>query len=379
MRNLGFLIVFFAALNVVSCEKKTEDSVKIGGIFPLSGDVAVYGVDCRNGITLAIEEINARGGVLGKTIELIAEDDEGAPEKTVNAYKKLVAKDGVNMIIGSLTSGCTIAITSLAQAQKIVQIAPAATNPSVTLAGDFIFRACYTDPFQGGVGGLFASQHLNAGSAAVLYDISNDYSTGLMDNFVKAFTREGGVIVASESYNKGDVDFNAQITKIKAANPDVVYLPDYYSTVSLIAKQLRSQGVNAPIAGADGWDGLTENAGDEALNGFYSNHYAPDSTDQKVIDFVNAYKARFNNSSPTSFAALGYDSAYLLYDAIVKAGGAKDSTAIKNALAGTDGQYLTGDLSFDENRNPIKSAVMLEIVKGEDGKLKTIYKATVNP
>ncbi|MDR0551888.1 MAG: ABC transporter substrate-binding protein [Spirochaetaceae bacterium] len=366
-------------LTMTACGGGNSNTVKIGGVFPLSGDVAVYGVDCRNGILLAIDEINNAGGIGGKKVELISEDDEGNPEKTVNAYKKLTTKDKVKMVIGSLTSGCTIAITELAQTQKVVQIAPAATNPAVTNAGDFIFRTCYTDPFQGTVGGLFAARDLAAQKGAVLYDVGNDYSTGLMDNFVKAFEAEGGIMVAKESYNKGDVDFNAQITKVKAAAPDVVYLPDYYSTVSLIAKQLRAQGVNTPIVGADGWDGLTENAGDEVLNGFYSNHYAADSTDGKVLNFVNNYKAMFNSTVPTGFAALGYDSMYLLKDAMVKANTTQDSVAIKDALAATNGSYLTGNLSFDAKRNPVKSAVMVELVKGADGKLTTQYKTTVNP
>jgi branched-chain amino acid transport system substrate-binding protein len=256
-------------------------------------------------------------------------------------------------------------------------MAPAATATAVTDAGDYIFRACFIDPFQGTVGGAFAANNLKAKQAAVLYDNGNDYSVGLTENFVAAFQKAGGTIAARESYVKGDVDFNAQITKIKAVNPDVVYLPDYYNTVALIARQLRSQGITAPIVGADGWDGLTENAGDEVLNGFFSNHYAPDSTEPKVVAFVKDYQAR-NKSVPTAFAALGYDSMYLVRDAMVKAWNTSDSAAIKDALAQTKGDYLTGNLSFDAKRNPVKSAVMLEIVK-QDGKLVTAYKTTVNP
>jgi branched-chain amino acid transport system substrate-binding protein len=377
MKKLTFVAVLCAAIfTFAGCAKKSANTITIGGIFPLSGPVAVYGIDAKNGIELAIAEINAAGGIDGKQIALVSEDDEGNAEKSVNAYKKLTTSNKVNMIIGSLTSGCTIAITSLAQAQKVVLMAPAATNPVVTDAGDFIFRACYTDPFQGAVGGQFAAVDLGAKNAAILYDNGNDYSVGLKDNFVLAFQSRGGTIAAQESYITGDIDFNAQLTKIKSVNPDVVYLPDYYSTVSLIAKQLRAQGINCPIVGADGWDGLTENAGDEVLNGFYSNHYAPDSTDSKVQKFVNDYKAKYN-SVPTAFAALGYDSLYLLKDAIVKAG-YTDSTAIKNALAATNGSYLTGNLSFDAKHNPVKSAVMVELVKSGNG-LTTVYKTTVNP
>ncbi|MDR1985388.1 MAG: ABC transporter substrate-binding protein [Treponema sp.] len=357
-------------------EAKGSGAITIGGIFPLSGPVAVYGVEARNGIELAIEEVNAAGGINGQKLVLISEDDEGNPEKTVNAYKKLTTKDKAAIIIGSLTSGCTQAITSLAQAQKVLLVAPAATMESITDAGDFIFRACFIDPFQGTVGGLFAAADIGAKKAAVLYDNGNDYSVGLTDNFVAAFEQQGGTVVARESYITGDVDFNAQLTKIKSADPDVVYLPDYYSTVSLIAKQLRAQGIEAPIVGADGWDGLTENAGDEVLNGFYSNHYASDSTDPKVVNFVKAYQGKFK-SVPVSFAALGYDALYLIKDAILRAG-STDASKVRDALAQTKGSYVTGNLTFDSKRNPIKSAVMVELVKN-NGKLATVYKTTVNP
>lgn len=374
---LGIVGAAVLALVLASCSKAESNSVKIGGIFPLSGQVAVYGVECKNGVDLAIEEINAAGGINGKPVVLVSEDDEGNPDKTVNAFKKLSTKDGVKVVIGSLTSGCTQAITTLSQASKVVQIAPAATAPAITDAGDFIFRACFIDPFQGTVGGKFAAETLGKKRAAILYDIGNDYSVGLADNFKIAFTKAGGSIVSEESYATNDKDFNAQLTKIKNANPDVVYLPDYYGTVALIAKQLRAQGINVPMVGADGWDGLTSNAGDEVLGGYYSNHYAVDSTESAVKKFVESFRAKYNKD-PNSFAALGYDCVYLIRDAIVAAG-AEDSIAVRDALAKTDGDYVTGHLTFDEKHNPIKSAVMLELVKADDGTLKTVYNTTVNP
>ncbi len=369
-------VVMIAGMMFTGCSKKTSDTIKIGGIFPLSGSVAVYGTECRNGVELAINEINAAGGINGKMLELVAEDDEGSPEKSVNAYKKLVTKDKCSIIIGSLTSGCTAAISSLAQAQKVLLLAPAATQTDITDAGDYVFRACFIDPFQGTVGGKFALEDLGAKNAAVLYDVQTDYSIGLYENFKVVFEQGGGKVVAEESYSTGDKDFNAQLTKIKTTNPDVVYLPDYYGTVALIAKQLRAQGINAPIVGADGWDGIIDNAGDEVLNGFYSNHYAADSTDGKVVTFVNSYKAKYG-STPVSFAALGYDCVYLLKDAMGAAKSA-DSTTLKDQLMKTNGAYVTGNLTFDAKRNPVKSAVMLEIVK-QDGKLVPVYKTTVNP
>lgn len=376
-RNFALAAALVAVVAFAGCKKAESATIKIGGIYPLSGAVAVYGVEARNGVQLAVEEINAAGGINGKMVELVAEDDEGNPEKSVNAYKKLTTKDGVKFIIGSLTSGCTQAITSLAQAQKVLVIAPAATMASVTDAGNYIFRTCFIDPFQGTVGAKFAASDLGAKKAAVLYDVGNDYSVGLYDNFKIAFEAAGGTIAAAESYNTGDKDFNAQLTKIKNANPDVVYLPDYYGTVALIAKQLRAQGITSPIVGADGWGGIVDNAGDEVLNGFYSDHYAADSTDAKVVEFVNKYTAKFS-AKPTSFAALGYDAMYIIKDAIVAAGSV-ESEAVRAAVEKTSGSYVTGNLTFDEKRNPTKSAVILEIVKNAEGKLTPVYKTTVNP
>ncbi|WP_177528754.1 ABC transporter substrate-binding protein [uncultured Treponema sp.] len=373
---LGTAVVS-AMMMAASCSGKKNDTIKIGGIAPLSGGVAVYGTECKNGIDLAIEEINAAGGINGQKIEFICEDDEGDSAKSVNAYKKLVTKDRVKVIIGSLPSGCTMAITNLAQAQKVVQIAPAATAVAITDAGNYVFRACYTDPFQGKIGGKFAYENLGTKKAAILYDIGNDYSVGLTDNFTAEYTSMGGSIVSKESYSTGDKDFNAQLTKIKAANPEVIYLPDYYGTVALIAKQLRAQGINVPIVGADGWDGLTDNAGDEVLNGYYSNHYSENSSSAAVQTFVKSFKAKYNKA-PNSFAALGYDCVYMLRDAMKASGSTDDSAKIRDALEATNGDYVTGHIVFDANRNPVKSAVMIKLVKADDGKLATAYEATVD-
>ncbi len=373
--------VMAALLALTSCGAKETNEIKIGGIFPLSGAVAVYGVECKNGIDLAIEEINAAGGINGKNVVLISEDDEGNPDKTVNAYQKLTSKDGAKIIIGSLTSGCTQAITNRAQAQKVVQIAPAATAPAITDAGDYIFRACFIDPFQGRVGGKFSAETLNAKTAAILYDTGNDYSVGLTENFEAAFTQAGGKIVAKEAYTTNDKDFNAQLTKIKSANPDVVYLPDYYNVVALIAKQLRAQGIEAPIVGADGWDGILGNSSAEVLNGFYSNHYAADSTNPVVQNFVANFEKKFGRQ-PTAFAALSYDSIYMLKDAIEKSGSKdveKDISKIRDILESNEGDYVTGHLTFDTKHNPVKSAVMIEMIKNEDGSLGEKYAATVQP
>jgi branched-chain amino acid transport system substrate-binding protein len=369
------------ALTTIGCGSKKSNTIKLGSVGPLSGAVAVYGMEAKDGVELAVAEINAAGGINGQMIELVAEDDEGDPAKTVNAFKKLTVQDGIKFVIGSLTSGCTKAITDQSQAAKVLQIAPAATAENITIDENgrtipYVFRACFIDPFQGTVGAKFAVENLKAKKAAILYDVGNDYSVGLTDNFEETFVKAGGAVV-KESYSTGEKDFNAQITKIKNAKPDVVYLPDYYGTVALIAKQLRAQGVNVPFIGGDGWDGLTENAGTEVLNGFYSNHYAVDSSDEAVQKYVAAFKNRYNRE-PTSFAALAYDSVYMLKDAILKAG-TTDVAKVRDAFEATEGDYVTGHLTFDAKHNPVKSAVMLELVEGSDGKLKTVYKATVNP
>jgi branched-chain amino acid transport system substrate-binding protein len=361
---------------VLSCKVKESDTYTIGAIFPLSGSVAFYGNESRDGGLLAVEEINADGGLLGKKIILLSEDDEGNAEKTVNAFTKLTTRDKVTLVFGSSTSGPTQAISTQAQRAKVVVISPSATAVEVTNAGDFIFRACFIDPFQGVVGADFASGTLGCTRAAVLYDAGADYNTGLAEAFKNQFRALGGQIVADEAYQTGDVDFNAQVTRIRAAGPDVVYLPNYYNDVSLQAKQLRDQGITCALVGGDGWDSLVDNAGDEVLNGFWSSGFASDTTDPKGAAFVRAFEKRFNRPA-SQFAALGYDAMMLLLDGI-KAAGTFDSSAVKDAMAKTNGTYVTGNIRFDANRNPIKGAAILEIVR-QDGKLVNAYKTTVNP
>jgi len=374
------VVLFVAALCVASMAfaggAKDSDTVSIGAIFPLSGGVAYYGNESRDGALLAIEEINAAGGLLGKKLALISEDDEGNAEKTVNAFTKLTSRDKVTIILGSSTSGPTQAVSTLAQRNKVVLISPSATNIDVTKAGDFVFRACFIDPFQGVVGADFAYQTLGSRRAAVLYDAGADYNTGLAEAFKNQFKAIGGQVVADEAYQTGDVDFNAQVTRIKAANPDVVYLPNYYNDVSLQAKQLRDQGVTCALVGGDGWDSLIDNAGDEALNGYWSSGFASDTTDPRGVAFVQAFQAKYNRPA-SQFAALGYDAMLLVADGI-KAAGTFDTSAVKNAIAQIEGTYVTGNIRFDSDRNPIKGATILEIVR-KGGDLANVYKTTVNP
>jgi branched-chain amino acid transport system substrate-binding protein len=374
MKKFGLLL---AALCIaVSAFGADKDTVAIGAVLPLSGSVAFYGTESRDGVLLAIEQINAAGGLLGKKITLIAEDDEGNAEKSVNAFTKLTSRDKVSYIIGSSTSGATQAMTALAQRRKVILISPSATNTAVTRAGDYIFRACFIDPFQGVVGADFAFDTLSSRRAAILYDAGADYNSGLADSFRKQFKANGGQVVADEAYQSGDVDFNAQITRIKAARPDVVYLPNYYNDVALQARQLRSQGITVALVGGDGWDGLVDNAGNEVTNGYWSSGFAADTTDPKGQAFVRAYTAKFRKPA-SQFAALGYDTMMLIADGI-KAANTFDTAKVKAAMAKINGSYITGRIRFDANRDPIKGAAILEIVR-KDGKLVNTYKTTVNP
>jgi len=371
-----FVVALCAMSLVLSCKKKESDSVSIGAIFPLSGGVAFYGNESRDGALLALEQVNAAGGLLGKKLILLSEDDEGDATKAVNALTKLTTRDKVSFILGSSTSGPTQAMAPLAQRNQVILISPSATNINVTKPGDFIFRACFIDPFQGVVGADFAYDTLGSRRAAILYDAGADYNTGLAESFRNQFKARGGQIVADEAYQSGDVDFNAQVTRIRAVNPDVVYLPNYYNDVSLQAKQLRAQGINCALVGGDGWDSLTDNAGDEILNGFWSSGFASDTTDPKGVNFVRTFQARFNREA-SQFAALGYDTMMLVIDGI-KAAGSFDPSAVKNAMAKLSGSYVTGNIRFDSDRNPIKGAAILEIVR-QNGKLVNTYKTTVNP
>lgn len=354
----------------------TNNKIKLGAIQPISGQVSAYGTQTRDAINMAIEEINAKGGVLGKQIEMIVEDDEASPDKTKNAFKKLVAKDKVIGIVGALTSKCSLAIAPEAQAKKIIMITPSSTNDTVTDAGNYIFRACYNDSFQGQVVAQFAYNTLKGKNAAILYDVANDYSKGLKTNFEEKFTALGGKIVSAQSYSTNDKDFAAQLTKIKGTKPDVLFIPDYYSTVSLIAKQVRSQGLTIPMLGADGWDEITNNAGDEVIDCYYSNHYSPDANDPEVKTFVTKYTDKYK-VTPNALAALGYDATYILVEAIAKAG-STDPEKIRLAMMDTNRKFVTGNIKFNEKRNPVKSAVMVKIIK-KGGKLATEFAGTVNP
>ncbi len=364
LMSLIFVMVSFAA-----------EDVRIGLVTPLTGDVATFGESTRNAAVLWAEEVNAKGGLLGGKVVLAIEDDRNIPAETANAVQKLISQNKVVAVVGSVASKCTLAGAPIAQSAKVPMISPTSTNEAVTKVGDYIFRACFIDPFQGTVMAKFAFTKLNAKNAAMLYDIGNDYTKGLAENFKKSFEALGGKIVASETYGVGESDFSAQLTKIRSAKPDVLFLPDYYNSVGLQAKQARQLGITATFLGGDGWDSseLVPIGGSAIEGGMFSNHYAPGSADPVAKNFYDNYVKKFG-APPDALAALAYDACLIVGEAITKAG-KLDKTAIRDAMAATkDLHAVSGVLTFDANRNPIKSAVILEVKGG-----KFVYRDTVNP
>lgn len=345
------------------------ETIKIGAIGPLTGAVSQYGIATINGVKMYIDEVNAAGGIDGKQIELLIEDEKGAEDEAVNVYEKL-ASDGMVALIGDVTSKPSIAVAGRAAQSGMPMISPTGTAYEITQAGDNVFRACFLDPFQSEMLATFASQDLSAKTAAILFNVSDDYSVGLKDAFVAKAAELGLEIVAEESYNQDDVDFKAQLTKIAATNPDVLLLPDYYSKAVLIAAQIKEVGLDAIMLGPDGWDGVLKATDTpEVLEGaYFCNHYAP--TDEKIQPFIKNYQEAYGDD-PNAFATLGYDAAQVMVAAI-KAAGSTDSAAIVEALKNSSVEGLTGKITFDEDGNPIKVAHILTIKDGQYEFVKNI-------
>jgi branched-chain amino acid transport system substrate-binding protein len=362
-------------LVVLALALRAQDTIKVGEYASLTGKEASFGQQSHKGLTLAIEELNAAGGVLGKKLELITEDNQTKPGESATAVKKLISRDKVVALIGEVASGRSLEAAPIAQAAKIPMIAPAATNPKVTQTGNYIFRVCFIDPFQGTVMAKFAQTDLKAKKVAVLSSVSNAYSVGLAKFFKETFTANGGIIVSEKNFSEGDKDFRAQLTAVKAAGADAVFVPSYYTEAALIARQARDLGINVPFFGGDGWvaDQLLE-IGGEALNGcYYSTHFSPENQDPVVQAFVKKFKARWGaNENPDAFAALGYDAAYVLVDAIKRAG-STDGPKLRDALAATKNfTGVTGVTNIDANRDASKPAAIIAIKKGKLEFLKTV-------
>lgn len=345
----------------------TGDTIKIGGLAPLTGDVSVYGVAVDNGVKMAVEEINADGGVLGKQIEYIVYDEKGDATEAVNAYNKLVQSDNVVAIVGDVTSKPTLAVAQQAAKDKIPLITASGTAENITQASENIFRACFIDPFQGELMASYASKKLEKKTAAIIYNISDDYSKGLYEAFEAAAGDLGIEVVQVEGYGKGTVDFKAQLTNIKSKNPDVIFLPVYYQDVALIAVQAKELGIEAQFLGADGWDGVigqVDESNMDAVNGaYFCSQYSAQSDDPNLQAFLSKYKETYGMDA-SQFAVLGYDAMKMLAQAISEAG-STDSAAITSAMAAIDFTGLTGHMTFDENRNPVKSAAITQIDNGE--------------
>ncbi len=331
----------------------------------LTGTTANFGISSVNGIKLATEEVNAAGGINGKQIELLVQDDRSDAQEAATIVTKFVTQDQVHAILGEVASSRSIAAAPIAQNAKIPMLTPSSTNPEVTKKGDFIFRSCFIDPVQGAAIAQFAAKTLNAKHAAIMVDRKNDYSTGLEEVINDVFTKMGGKIVATQSYQEGDQDFNAQLTSLKGANPEVIFVPGYYNDVGLIAKQARDKGITVPLIGGDGWDSTQLYAiGGSALNGsYFTNHYSPYDTDPKVQKFVNDYKAKYG-SIPDALAATAYDAAHIMFDSI-KRSKSLNGPDIRDALAATkDYPGVTGTVTFNQNRDAVKPIVMIEIKDG---------------
>lgn len=357
-------------------------TIKVGVNLELSGGVASYGESLENGIDIAVDEINKAGGVKGKQLELIKVDNKSEAAEATNGAIKLTSQDKVTAIIGAATSGNTVAQAQIANDTKTILLTPSGTSPNVTVSDDgklneFVFRTSFIDPFQGIVAANFAAKELNLKNAAIFADSASDYAKGLAASFKETYEKAGGKVVAEEAYVAKDTDFRATLTRIKSKNPEFIFIPGYYEEVGLIVKQARELGITVPLMGADGWDSpkLVELAGADALNNtFITNHYTSEDPDENIQKFVTTYKEKFNGESPNAFNALGYDTVYLLADAIERAGGT-DTAKIKEELEKTkDLSRITGTITIDKDHNPIKSATVLEYKDG-----KQVFNTKVNP
>jgi len=383
------LILAFAA--TLGCTKKSDQNaaggnagaqsassneILVGEYGSFTGSEATFGISTSNGIKMALEEVNKAGGVKGKQIKLISIDNQGKAEESATAVSRLITQNNVIAVIGEVASSRSLAAAPIAQQNHIPMISPSSTNPKVTEVGDYIFRVCFIDPFQGTVMAKFANENLKAKKVAILRDVKSDYSVGLADYFIKKFKELGGEIVSDQSYQAGEMDFKAQLTQIKGAKPDAIFVPGYYTEVGLIARQARQLGIQAPLLGGDGWDSskLSE-IGGQAINGnYFSNHYTTESTEPVVVDFIKKYKEKYNGDTPDGLAALGYDAAKILVEAMKRTTDLKPQS-IRDELAKTkDFVGVTGHITIDANRNASKPAVVVKV----DGTVNR-YVTTVTP
>lgn len=395
MRLPSFLLLATLTGLTVGCERKSPppaaaaptapapegnkasepEVLLLGEVGSLTGTQATFGIASRNGFEMALEEANAAGGVRGKKLALRVYDDQGRPEEAAQAATRLITQDRVLIILGETSSSSSLAMADKAQPAHVPMISHAATNPAVTEKGDYIFRVCFIDPFQGSVMARFAREHLKLERVAQLRDSKNAYSVGLTQVFAQEFTRLGGTVLGTESYSEGDTDFRAQLTALKNLKPQAVYIPGYYTDVGLIARQAREQGLGVPLLGSDGWDSerLYELAGEALEGSYFTNPYAMDDPSPRVQEFIDRYKRRYG-SMPDSGAVLAYDAARVAFAALARA---RDLSgpALRDAIAQTrDFPGVGGTITLDEHRNAIKPAVVLKVSHG-----KTEFVTAISP
>jgi len=372
---IGFLVIF--SLLVFGCAKKDSDAVKIGVIAELTGDIPAVGTSCKNAAELAVREINDGGGIqLGEKkypVELIIEDNAGKADQSASSAQKLITQQKVTAIIGPNASRYALPAAEIAESNKTVLITPWSTAPKATLDAKtnapkhYVFRACFIDPFQGGVIAKFTLDNLKLKKTAVLYDVASEYNKGIAEIFKEVYEKNGGSIVAFETYTTNDKDFSSQLTKIKKTNPDIIFLPNYYSEVPLQIQQAKRLGISVPFIGSDSWgsEELLKLCGKDCEGYYFSTHYAADSASDATKKFIDAYKAKYG-TTPDDVAALTYDSFGLLLQAI-KTAGKNDRQAVRDALAKIPlFNGVTGSMQFKEGSgDPIKSAVILQIKDGK--------------
>jgi branched-chain amino acid transport system substrate-binding protein len=378
--QLGLILLSasLAGLALTGCNKPGASSaseIRVGEFASLTGKEATFGQMSHHGTELAMEEVNRGGGVLGKPIKLLYEDDQSKSGEPATVVKKLISRDGVVAVLGEVASSRSMEAAPICQQNKAPMISPSSTNVKLTEMGDYIFRVCFTDEFQGKLLASFAKRTLKANNIAILTDTKSDYSVGLTRDFKTPFLANGGKVVAEQVYNGGDKDFKGQLTAVKAANPDAILVTGYYTDVGLMAKQARQLGITLPLFGGDGWESskLIEIGGSDVEGTYFSTHFSPEETSPAVQDFVRKFEAKYHEL-PDAMAALGYDSAMVLVDAMKRAG-TTEGPKLRDAVAATkEFPGVTGKITLDDKRNATKPAVILTV---KDGKFK--YVETVTP
>ncbi len=364
--------VLGAILICCGCSKETgggssgaADTIKVGEYASLTGKEAAFGQSSHKGTALAIDEANQAGGVLGKKIELITEDNQTKAGESATIARKLISRDHAVAVLGEVATGRSLEAAPICQANQVPMISPSSTNPKVTEQGDYIFRVCFTDPFQGKLLSEYAHKTLKLQKVAIISDVASPYSVGLAQYFKEPFVATGGTVVAEQKFSSGDKDFNAQLTAIKAVNPDGIFVPCYYTEAGLIALQARQLGITVPLLGGDGWEApeLIQIGGEALKNTYYSTHFSSVKATPEVQKFVKAYQAKYNGETPDSMAALGYDSAKVLVDAIRRAG-TTEAAKLRDAIAQTDFVGATGRTKLNAQRDAPKAAVIITVENG---------------